>query len=36
MAQGAARGEVWDELALLASELCGVRTLPLGQAQQGS
>ena len=32
MAKGAARGEVWDELALLASELCGVRTLPLGQA----
>ncbi len=29
MAKGAARGEVWDELALLATELCGVRALPL-------
>ena len=29
MAKGAARGEVWDELALLATELCGVRSLPL-------
>ncbi|MCC7460855.1 MAG: DNA polymerase III subunit delta [Gammaproteobacteria bacterium] len=29
MAKGAVRGEVWDELALLATELCGVRTLPL-------
>jgi DNA polymerase-3 subunit delta len=28
MAKGAARGEVWDELALLATELCGVRALP--------
>jgi DNA polymerase-3 subunit delta len=29
MAKGALRGEVWDELALLATELCGVRALPL-------
>ena len=28
MAKGALRGEVWDELALLATELCGVRSLP--------
>jgi hypothetical protein len=32
MAKGAARGEVWDELALLATELCGVRALPLRAA----
>jgi len=29
MAKGAARGDAWDELALLATELCGVRALPL-------
>ncbi len=32
MAKGASRGEVWDELALLAVELCGVRPLPLREA----
>lgn len=29
-AKGAARGNVWDELILLATELCGVRALPPG------
>jgi DNA polymerase-3 subunit delta len=29
MAKGAAQGDAWDELALLATELCGVRALPL-------
>ena len=28
-AKGRAHGEVWDEMALLAAELCGRRTLPL-------
>lgn len=29
MAKGLASGDPWDELALLAVELCGIRTLPL-------
>jgi len=32
MAKGLASGDPWDELALLAVELCGVRTLPLLRA----
>ena len=32
MAKGLARGDPWDELALLAVELCGLRTLPLLRA----
>lgn len=32
MAKGQAQGDAWDELALLAVELCGVRTLPLLRA----
>jgi DNA polymerase-3 subunit delta len=32
MAKGQAHGDAWDELALLAVELCGVRTLPLLRA----
>jgi DNA polymerase-3 subunit delta len=30
MAKGLSSGDAWDELALLAVELCGLRTLPLG------
>jgi DNA polymerase-3 subunit delta len=32
MAKGLALGDPWDELALLAVELCGLRTLPLLRA----
>jgi DNA polymerase-3 subunit delta len=32
VAKGQAHGRVWDELALLAVELCGQRTLPLPQS----
>ncbi len=32
MAKGLLRRDPWDELALLAVELCGVRTLPLARA----
>jgi DNA polymerase-3 subunit delta len=32
MAKGLASGDPWDELALLAVELCGLRTLPLLRA----
>jgi DNA polymerase-3 subunit delta len=32
MAKGRLRGDSWDEMALLAVELCGVRTLPLLRA----
>jgi DNA polymerase-3 subunit delta len=32
MAKGQLRGDAWDELALLAVEMCGVRTLPLSRA----
>jgi len=28
MAKGLERGDAWDELALLAAELCGLRPLP--------
>ena len=28
MAKGLERGDAWDELALLAVELCGLRPLP--------
>jgi hypothetical protein len=28
MAKGLTSGDVWDELALLAVELCGLRPLP--------
>jgi hypothetical protein len=28
MAKGLMAGEVWDELALLTAELCGLRPLP--------
>jgi DNA polymerase-3 subunit delta len=33
MAKGMLHGEVWDELALLTTELCGKRTLPLPRWQ---
>jgi DNA polymerase-3 subunit delta len=33
MAKGRLRGDVWDELALLATELCGLRVLPLSRGQ---
>ncbi len=32
MSKGQLRGDAWDELALLAVEMCGVRTLPLSKA----
>jgi DNA polymerase-3 subunit delta len=32
MAKGMLSGDAWDELALLAVEMCGVRTLPLSRA----
>lgn len=33
MAKGLMRGAVWDEMALLAAELCGLRPLPLSRRQ---
>jgi DNA polymerase-3 subunit delta len=36
MAKGLLRQDPWDELALLAVEMCGVRTLPLSRAGQES
>jgi len=33
MAKGMLHGDVWDELALLTTELCGRRTLPLPRWQ---
>jgi len=33
MAKGLMRGAVWDEMALLAAELCGLRLLPLTRRQ---
>jgi len=33
MAKGRLKGDVWDELTLLATELCGVRVLPLNRSQ---
>jgi hypothetical protein len=32
ISKGQLRGDAWDELALLAVEMCGVRTLPLSKA----
>jgi hypothetical protein len=33
MAKGRLKGDVWDELALLATEMCGVRVLALSRWQ---
>jgi len=33
MAKGLMRGAVWDEMTLLAAELCGLRPLPLSWRQ---
>jgi hypothetical protein len=33
MAKGRLRGDVWDELILLTTELCGLRLMPLQRWQ---